>query len=44
VDDTLRLGVDLGGTKVEAIVVRLEGEAPRVIARRRVPTNRYEGY
>jgi fructokinase len=43
VDKALRLGVDLGGTKVEAIVLRLEG-APRVIARRRVPTNRDEGY
>jgi fructokinase len=44
VDKALRLGVDLGGTKVEAIVLRLEGETPRVMARRRVPTHRDEGY
>jgi fructokinase len=43
VDSALRLGVDLGGTKTEAVVVRLEGQ-PRVLARLRVPTNRDEGY
>jgi fructokinase len=41
----LRLGVDLGGTKTEAVVVRLRGqEEPEVIARKRVPTGRDEGY
>jgi fructokinase len=42
-DPALRLGVDLGGTKTEAVVVRLENE-PRVLARLRVPTNRDAGY
>jgi fructokinase len=44
VDPALRLGVDLGGTKVEAVVVRLGGEEPVVLARMRVPTVRDEGY
>jgi fructokinase len=46
-DGALRLGVDLGGTKTEAVVLRLEGGSgsePRVLARRRVPTARGEGY
>jgi fructokinase len=44
-DPALRLGVDLGGTKTEAVIVRLEDEpAPRVLARLRVPTNREAGY
>ena len=43
--DDLRIGVDLGGTKTEAVVVRLRGaETPEIIARRRVPTGRDEGY
>jgi fructokinase len=40
----LRLGVDLGGTKIEAVVLRIEPEAPRVLARVRVPTERDAGY
>jgi fructokinase len=44
VDPALRLGVDLGGTKTEAIVLRLEGDEPRVLARRRTPTERDAGY
>jgi fructokinase len=41
----LRLGIDLGGTKTEAVVVRLRGaETPEILARRRVPTGREEGY
>ncbi|MGZ3419891.1 MAG: ROK family protein [Polyangiales bacterium] len=41
----LRIGVDLGGTKTEAVVVRLRGaETPEILARRRVPTDRDEGY
>lgn len=39
--DAPRVGVDLGGTKTEAVVVRVGGPergAPEVLARRRVPT------
>lgn len=39
----LRIGVDLGGTKTEAVVVRL-GDDPDLVARRRIPTERDEGY
>ena len=41
--ETLRIGVDLGGTKTEAVVVRL-GEEPEVLARTRIPTDRDLGY
>jgi fructokinase len=44
VDPALRLGVDLGGTKIEAVVVRLEPDEPRILARMRVPTEREQGY
>jgi len=40
----LRVGVDLGGTKTEAVVVRLGGADPEVLARRRIPTARDLGY
>jgi fructokinase len=42
----LRLGVDLGGTKTEAVVIDTSGtdDAPRVLARRRVDTHKEEGY
>jgi fructokinase len=42
----LRLGVDLGGTKTEAVVVEVSDavEAPRVLARLRVETRREAGY
>ena len=43
-DRALRLGVDLGGTKTEAIVLRLRGDEPRVLARQRIPTERDAGY
>ena len=43
-DDALRLGVDLGGTKLEAVVVRLGGDQPDVLSRARIPTDRDEGY
>lgn len=43
-NDTLRLGVDLGGTKLEAVVVRLGHDQPDVLSRVRVPTDRDEGY
>jgi len=40
----LRIGVDLGGTKTEAVVVRLGGPDPEVLARRRIATARELGY
>jgi len=40
----LRIGVDLGGTKIEAVVVELGGSSPRVLARKRVATDRERGY
>ena len=39
-----RIGVDLGGTKIEAVVVEIGGDAPNVIARKRVATERDRGY
>lgn len=39
----LRIGIDLGGTKTEAVVVRL-GEEPTVLVRKRIPTDRDRGY
>ena len=45
--ESLRLGVDLGGTKTEAVVLRLADEPralPEVLARLRVPTEREQGY
>jgi fructokinase len=43
-DRPLRIGVDLGGTKTEAVVVRLGGAEPDVLARRRIATARDDGY
>ncbi len=40
----LRIGVDLGGTKTEAVVVRLGGADPEVLARRRIATAADLGY
>lgn len=40
----LRVGVDLGGTKTEAVVVKLGGPEPEVLARRRIATARDFGY
>jgi len=42
----LRIGIDLGGTKIEGVVAQLlpSGEAPQILARRRVPTQRERGY
>jgi len=37
---TTRIGVDLGGTKIEAVVVNIAGDAPTVLAKKRVPTER----
>lgn len=42
--ESLRIGVDLGGTKVEAVVVRLGGDAPEVLVRKRIPTDAQRGY
>ena len=36
-----KLGVDLGGTKIEAVIIN---DAFQVVDRKRVPTNREEGY
>lgn len=46
---SLRIGVDLGGTKIESVVVRLPSDAlsatrPEVLARSRRPTERERGY
>ncbi len=41
---TTRIGVDLGGTKIEAVVLRVAGDEPEVLARERVETRREEGY
>ena len=43
-DEALRLGVDLGGTKTEAVVVRLGAERFEELARVRLPTGRDGGY
>lgn len=43
-DGVLRLGVDLGGTKMEAVVLRLDGESFEVLHRLRRPTERALGY
>ena len=40
----LRIGVDLGGTKTEAVAVRWGGGEPDVLARRRIATARDLGY
>lgn len=48
--DCLCIGVDIGGTKIEATVLRLEGGSPpntsgfAVLSRQRVPTERARGY
>ncbi len=39
-----RIGVDLGGTKTEAVALTLGDDAPTVLARRRIPTARERGY
>jgi fructokinase len=44
VSEELRIGIDLGGTKTEAVVVRLGGPDPEVLARRRITTARDLGY
>lgn len=39
-----RIGVDLGGTKIEAVVLDPERDSPTVLARRRITTPREHGY
>lgn len=39
-----RIGIDLGGTKIEGAVVEGPTESPRVVARRRIPTEADRGY
>jgi fructokinase len=39
-----RIGVDLGGTKTEAVAIELREDTPAVLARRRIPTERERGY
>ncbi len=43
---SLRIGVDLGGTKTEAVVVRVGilDDVPQIVARRRIPTLAERGY
>ena len=36
-----RLGIDLGGTKIESVII---DEQFQVVKRERIPTNRDEGY
>jgi fructokinase len=43
-DPALRLGVDLGGTKMEAVIVRFHDDTPQVLSRLRRPTERERGY
>lgn len=40
----LRIGVDLGGTKTEAVVVRVGPDEPEILARKRIATERDRGY
>src|SRR5882672_231072 len=44
INDEIRLGIDLGGTKVEGIALRRQGEAFQTLARVRRPTERDRGY
>lgn len=47
---SLRIGIDLGGTKIEGVVARIDTQSsatsaqPEVLARLRVPTQRERGY
>lgn len=42
--ERLSVGIDLGGTKIEAVVARERAEGLEVLSRTRVPTPRDEGY
>lgn len=43
-DSGLRLGIDLGGTKTEAVVLRVGADTPEILARLRRATEREAGY
>lgn len=41
----LRLGLDLGGTKTEAVMIQVTASGPfRELARKRIPTEQHQGY
>ena len=40
----IRWGVDLGGTKIEAVVIHHEGQSFQTLARKRIPTESHLGY
>jgi len=42
--EEIRLGIDLGGTKVEGIVIRRRGDDIETLAKMRLPTERERGY
>jgi fructokinase len=42
--EALRIGIDLGGTKIEAAVVKVDAHGASALSRERVPTERDEGY
>jgi fructokinase len=41
---TTRIGIDLGGTKIEAVVLRVGGDEPDVLGRQRIETRQEDGY
>ena len=43
-DSGLRLGIDLGGTKTEAVVLRVGTDTPEILARLRRATEGEAGY
>lgn len=40
----LRWGIDLGGTKIEAVILKITDSNPEIILRKRVPTESQYGY
>lgn len=44
VDPALRLGIDMGGTKIEGVIARLGPDRAEILARLRRPTERSLGY
>ncbi|GAC1352257.1 MAG: ROK family protein [Polyangiales bacterium] len=42
--EALRLGIDLGGTKIEGVVLHLGSDEPQVVSRVRMPTEQEQGY
>lgn len=43
-NESIRIGVDMGGTKIEAAVVRVDARGAEALSRERVPTEREAGY